>query len=277
MPRLADMLRNLVRTRRRTAGRPRSANGASSFHVIWEMPAELGPRPQLTEVSAVLEVLVPPRQKILYFWALQVDLVDALGKWGVGHTGLQWNQRYPGGTAVNWGGYASVEQGGVVLPGTQSLLPGFSDDPNTLSYSWQANRPYRIRVHRSPEAPEGWRVEVTDLVSGACDVVRDLLPAPGRHTTDPYLSNPTVWSEVFADCDAPSVTVRWSDLKALNRTGGEVRPAAVRVNYQASEQGGDSNTDVRVDESGGVLQITNATRTAVQGARLPLPRPAAPR
>jgi hypothetical protein len=275
MPRLFDRVRNAFRIRLLAAKRPRSENGASSFHAVWEMPAELGPHPQLTEVSAVLEVLAPPRQKALYFWALQVDLVDARGKWGVGHTGLQWNPRYPGRTAVNWGGYASVDQGGVVLPGTQSLLPGFSDDPNTLSYPWRPNRPYRIRVHRSPETEEGWRVEVTDLVSGRCDVVRDVLPAPGRHTTDSYLANPFVWSEVFAAENAPSVVVRWSDLKALDRAGAEVRPQAVRVNYQAYERGGYSNTDVRVDETGGVLQVTKTSRMATQGASLPLSGPAA--
>ena len=275
MSRLVDMLRNLVRARPRAVGGPRSANGASSFHAIWEMPAELGPHPQLTEVSAVLEVRVPPRLRALYFWALQVDLVDARGKWGVGHTGLQWNPRYPGGTAVNWGGYASVDQGGVVLPGTQSPLPGFSDDPNTLSYRWQANRPYRIRVYRSPETPEGWRVEVADLISGTWEVVRDLLPAPGRHTTDSYLSNPFVWSEVFAGCDAPSVAVRWSDLKALDGAGAEVRPTAVRVSYQAYERGGCPNTDIKVDETGGVLQVTNTPRIAAQDAKLPLPGQAA--
>jgi hypothetical protein len=272
MSRLADMLRNLVRSRSAVRGNPLSANGASSFHAIWQMPAGLGPRPRLTEVSAVLEILVPPRQRVLYFWALQVDLVDARGTWGVGHTGLQWNARYPGNTAVNWGGYASAEQGGVVLPGTESTLPGFSDDSNTLSYSWQPGTPYRLRVYQSPETPEGWRVEVTDLASGVSTVVRDLTPAAGRHTTDAYLGNPIVWSEVFAESDAPSVTVRWSDLRALDGSGAVVRPEAVRVNYQAVEQGGSSNTTVSVDENGGVFQVTNAPRVVAHGTRLDLPQ-----
>jgi hypothetical protein len=238
------------------------------------MPAELGPRPQLAEVSVVLEVLAPPRRKVLYYWALQVDLYDAEGKWGVGHTGLQWNPRYPRTTAVNWGGYAPADQGGLVLPGTRSPLPGFPDDPNTLSYSWRPNRPYRIRVYRSPETLGGWRAEVIDLVSSTCDVVRDLLPITGRQPSAGYLANPFVWSEVFADCGARSVTVRWSDLRAVDLAGAEVRPGAVRVNYQARELGGCPNTDIGVDEAGSVLQTTNTRRVAAQGSELPLWEPA---
>jgi hypothetical protein len=267
-----DLFRTLVGLSPSASGNAQSANGASSFHLFWQMPAALGPRPRLAEVSAVLEVLAPPRQRALYFWALQVDLADARGTWGVGHTGLQWNQRYPGGTAVNWGGYASAEQGGVVLPGTQSPLPGFSDDPNTLSYAWQPEAPYRLRVYRSPETPGGWRAEVTDLTTGISSVVRDLTPAPGRCTADAYLTAPIVWSEVFAACDAPSVTVRWSDLRAVDLAGGEVRPVAVQVNYQSAEQGGCPNTTVSVDERGGVFQVTNAPRLVHQGTRLELPQ-----
>jgi len=271
MGRLFDLLQNLVRAGRPTRGNPLSANGASSFHLKWQMPTNLGPRPKLAEVSAVLEVIVPPRRQALYFWALQVDLVDAMGTWGVGHTGLQWNPDYPGGTAVNWGGYASAEQGGVVLPGTRSLLPGPSDDPNTLSYFWQPEQPYRIRVFRSPDDAQGWRVEVTDLLAGAASVVRDLHPTPGMHTAGPYLSDPIVWSEVFADCDAPSVTVRWSDLRAVDESGTVVRPEAVLVSYQSPAQGGCTNTTVSVDEAGGIYQVTNAPRLVGHGTRLELP------
>jgi hypothetical protein len=259
----------------RDAGPPRSPNGASSFHLMWELPSRPGPQPRLVEVSAVLEVLVPPQVRALYFWALQVDLADAAGVWGGGHTGLQWNRRYPGGTAVNWGGYASAELGGAVLPGTESSLPGLSDDLNTLAYPWQSKRRYRIRVHRSPEIKEAWRSEVTDLESGLSTTIRDLLPAPGREGLDSYLTRPLVWSEVFADCDAPSVTVRWSELAALDESGTVVKPEAVRVNYQSFHAGGCPNTSVSRDETGGVLQVTNVPRALVQGASLPLSGPSA--
>jgi hypothetical protein len=233
----------------------------------------------LAEVSVVLEVIEPPRVRDLYFWALQVDFADDRGVWGGAHTGLQWNRRYAGGTAANWGGYLSRELGGAVLRGTVSSLPGFSDDPNTLAYSWEPGRPYRLRVFRSPDVLGAWRAEVTDLQSGVSAVIRDLLPEPGRLTSpvpDAHLLRPVVWSEVFAPCDAPSVTVRWSDLAFVDQTGTVLRPDAVRVNYQSLQQGGCPNTTVAMDETGGLLQVTNTARVVQQDARLSLPGPAAP-
>lgn len=267
---LADFLRNVVGRGPREASPRRSPNGASSFHLIWELPRGLDGDPRLVEVSAVLEVVEPPREKALYFWALQVDLADDRGVWGGGHTGLQWNRRYPEGKAVNWGGYRSPEVGGQVLTGTVSSLPGFPDDLNTMSYAWEPGRPYRLRVYRSPDTPGAWRADVTDLSSGVSAVIRDLMPEPGRGASGSRLTRPLVWSEVFADCEAPSVTVRWSDLEAMGEDGSVVRPEAVRVNYQSPEAGGCSNTTVLIDENGGALQITNVPRVTKQDARLPL-------
>lgn len=71
------------------------------------------PPAPLVEVSAVLEVVVPPAVDSLYFWALQVDFIDGPVHRGGGHTGLQWYGRFPGSTAVNWGGYASGATGGM--------------------------------------------------------------------------------------------------------------------------------------------------------------------
>lgn len=266
------MLRNLAGVGPTGTGSGRSGNGASSFHLTWEMPPQArGER--LVEVSAVLEVLVSPRVEALYFWALQVDLGDAQGVWGTGHTGLQWNPRYPGATAVNWGGYASAVRGGAVLPGTLSSLPGFPDDPNTLAYAWSPGRPYRLRVFPSAENPGGWRAEVTDLVSGAAQTIREVLLGEGRPMSgfQGHLSRPVVWSEVFADCDAPSVTVRWSDLQAVDEVGKVIRPEAVRVNYQSAEAGGCPDTTVAVDEVGRLTQVTNAPRLVDQGTMLRLP------
>ncbi|MBN1319987.1 MAG: hypothetical protein JXA87_04010 [Thermoleophilia bacterium] len=280
MSRLGDFLRNLIGRGPREAGAPEvnarhaetrhSPNGASSFHLIWESFIGPAPHPRLAEVSAVLEVIEPPGVEALYFWALQVDLADDRGVWGGGHTGLQWNRRYPGGRAVNWGGYRSPEQGGQVLAGTLSSLPGFSGDPNTLTYAWETGRPYRLRVYRSPDIVGAWRAEVTDLWSGVSTVIRDLLPDAGRGVAGSYLTRPIVWSEVFADCEAPSVTVRWSDLTAVDEGGSVVRPEAVRVNYQSPQDGGCSNTTALADENGGLLQVTNVPRLVEQGAVLPL-------
>ena len=261
----------------RAAGPPRSSNGASSFHLVWEMP-RTAEAATLVEVSAVLEVVAPPRIAALYFWALQVDFEEDGRNWGGGHTGFQWNQRFHESTAVNWGGYAAPERGGAVLPGSQSDLFAFPGDPNTMAFDWGPQRPYRLRVFRSPDMSGAWRADITDLASGRTTVIRDLVHPEGprdragrgrRAGAGGYLSRPLVWSEVFADCDAPSVTVRWSDLSATNEDGIIVRPRAVRVNYQAHEAGGCSNTSVRRDREG-LLQITNTPREADQGSTLEL-------
>ena len=260
---------------------------ASSFHLFWQLPAAARDA-RLVEVLAVVEILVPPRVPALYFWALQVDFVGPAGMWGGGHTGLQWNRRYPGNTAVNWGGYASADRGGAVLPGSISALPGFDDDPNTLSYPWSAGRRYRLRVHRSPDIAGAWRAEVTDMESSKPTVIRDLWPGQPVATNrirryfwragnaseagaEPgFLARPMVWSEVFAECGDPSVTVRWSELTAVDEEGIAWRPDAVSVNYQAERDGGCQNTDTRPDLGGGLLQITNTSRAFPQGAGIPL-------
>jgi hypothetical protein len=80
-----------------------------------------------------------------------------------------------------------------------------------------------------------------------------------------------VWSEVFADCDAPQMAVRWSDLSLRSESGEVTQPRAVTVNYQAHQAGGCSNTSVRVDGDG-FLQLTNSPREVPQGARLEVRR-----
>ncbi len=258
----------------RVAGPPRSSNGASSFHLIWDLP-RTPQASRLIEVSATLEIVEPPRVASLYFWALQVDFADEKGRtWGGGHTGLQWNRRFPGGTAANWGGYASQELGGMVLSGSEPDLHAFPGDPNTMAFPWRAGRPYRFRVYRSPGVPGGWRSEVADLESGEISILRDLMhPAASRARSGASalgrLSRPMVWSEVFADCDSPSVTVRWSALSALADDGSIVTPRAVVANYQSQGDGGCGNTTVRRDGTG-VLQVTNAPREVEQGVRLEL-------
>lgn len=283
MPGFGDRLRALTKAMTtavtgggpRVAGPPSSSSGASSFHLIWEMPRTAAAA-RLVEVSVVLEVLVPPRVPSLYFWALQVDFEEDGLTWGGGHTGLQWNRRFPGNVAVNWGGYASQERGGAVLPGSEPFLRAFAGDPNTMAFDWGPGRPYRLHVYRSPEVSGAWRAEITDLETGEATTIRDLLrpgrpaaaagrPASGAHHG--HLLQPMVWSEVFADCDAPSVAVRWSDLTGTTEEGVIVRPEAVRVNYQARQAGGCANTSVRKDQVG-LLQLTNTRREVGQGTRL---------
>ncbi len=201
----------------------------------------------------MLEVLIPPAVADLYFWALQVDFTARGRSTGGGHTGLQWNRDFAGSTAVNWGGYASPESGGGELDGSASMLPGIPGRENTRSYPWQPGRPYRLRVFPSPAESGAWRADITDLSSGEATAIRDL------HGGGDSLAMPMVWTEAFADCAAPSVTVRWSDLKAVDASGRIVAPHSLVVNYQSWEQGGCTNTTVQVDAQG-VRQVTGTLR-----------------
>ena len=129
----------------RLAGTPPSGNGASSFHLWWNLPAA-GP---FSEVTAVFEVTRAPAVRKLYFWALQVSFVESGREVGAGHTGLQWHPSAPAG-AINWGGYYS---GGAppgtdgTLPGTGSVLPPVDGGPHTRQFAWSPGRQYRFRVY----------------------------------------------------------------------------------------------------------------------------------
>jgi hypothetical protein len=243
-------------------GAPPSANGASSFHLWWRFG-----RPELLEeVAVVLEIAVPPRVSRLYFWALQVGFHDGQRSVGAGHTGLQWlptdGSPQP---AVNWGGYHA---GGGELDGTLSDLPSWEGNPNTRLFPWQPHHPYELSVRRAPPPPRpdgthAWRATVRDLASNEQTVIRDL------HVRGGHLADPVVWSEVFANCDDPTVSVRWSRLRAVTVSGRQAAPDAVAVTYQARSDGGCDNTTVRLDGDC-FAQDTNSARTVPGGSVLRL-------
>jgi hypothetical protein len=243
-----------------TVGPPRSSNAASSFHLAWEAPT--GP---WIGAEVVLEVNEPPIVPSLYFWALQVSFEDRGRAAGGAHFGLQWYPPHPGSTAINWGGYAPD---GGELTGTQSLLASATRNPNTRDFAWKPRTRYRLSVargHRTPDDRWAWRAEITDLQSGERTHVRDLISAGST------LTAPMVWSEVFADCDAPSAVVHWSQLAVVGVDGERRRVDAARVNYQAVADGGCTRTNSSV--VGGVFeQRTTTPRTTPQGSRLQLSR-----
>ena len=244
----------------RDTGEPRSSNGASSFHLRWDLYSEFD------EISVVLEVVEPPTVDRLYFWALQADFSDAAGRSAGGaHLGLQWHPEYPGGTAVNWGGY---DARGGILHGSGSTLPSSLGNPHTHDFPWLPHRAYRLTVARTAEpGPHGgpaWSGSVTDLETGLTTVVRELYPDGDR------ISGVVMWSEVFARCDHPSAAVRWSAPQARTLDGIVVEPAAVLLNYQTPADGGCSNTSSDADGTG-VVQRTNTGRTHQTGTRLGLP------
>ncbi len=229
--------------------------GSTSFHLWW---GPLGRAP-IVEVEATLEVLVDPAVRPTYFWALQATFADAQRTYGAAHLGLQSYARFGDRRAANWGGYAEPPASRV-LAGTPPVLPGFDDDPNTRAYPWAPGVPYRLRIFRGVD---GWAGEVTDLVSGQAVVLRELLAAGDR------LQSPVVWSEVFAPCESPSASVRWSDLVARTSDGHEVRPDRVRLTLPNGRSC--PNINVSVDAVG-VVQSTGVVRTARDGGVIALPQ-----
>jgi hypothetical protein len=223
------------------------------MHLFWDVPAGAGP---LVSVSARLEVQATPPVDELYFWALQGTFTDGGGrKHGGAHLGLQWHRPHPGSRAVNWGGYGPH---GGILPGSESPLPSGSGNANTRDLWWEAGEPHTLTIERAPGG--GW----AGIVDGV--QVRTLDAGGDR------LEGLMVWSEVFARCDAPPVTVRWSGFRAVGADGQVVAPTSVRVNYQRRSDGGCDNTTA-VADGDGVLQVTASSRVVAQGARLPLQAP----
>jgi hypothetical protein len=220
-----------------------------SLHLFWDI------RQPAIEVAVTLEVLEPPSVDRLYFWALQASFAGGRGPHGGAHLGLQWNPRFPGHGAVNWGGY---DTRGAVLSGSVSPLRSTPGDANTRDYPWLPGRRYRLRIHPSPEA--GWRGELTDLESREVTLVRDLYA--GGH----YLERLMVWTELFCECSDPRSVVAWSEPSAIGLEGEHLAPRALRVNY---EQRGCPNTN-SYSEGHRVCQASASERRTPQASLLPL-------
>ena len=243
--------------RQRTSGPPTSSNGASSFHLFWEVP----PHP-LVEVAATIEVIEPPTAPKLMFWALQASFEQDQTRRGGAHFGLQYHPAYPAAGAVNWGGY---RQGGGELDGSGSDLPSALDNVNTRTFRWLPHRAYRYRIFPAPTPAQGWRGSIADLVTGEETVVRDLWVEADT------LISPMVWTEAFADCDDPSCAVRWSDFEVVTAGGERLGIDSVRLNYQTHGDGGCANTSTGLDPAGGgFIQRTSTERLTRTGARLSL-------
>lgn len=249
---LQRLLARFFGTPRPTPTRPTQ----SSFHLVWRVP----PGAPIHAVEATLSVDADPVVDEVYFWAMQASFSDATGSYGGAHTGLQWNPRFPAARAVNWGGYHDGRFGGAVLDGTSSPLPSTPQDRNTRDYAWSPGSRYRFRIEPA-STPGRWLASVTDVASGITTEIRELECGGDR------LTAPVVWSEVFAPCEAPSVSVRWEDLVVERRDGGREQITTVETRYQARADGGCANTDSHV-EGAAFVQTTNTDRITPAGRSL---------
>jgi hypothetical protein len=200
-----------------------------------------------------VEIDQDPEVDRLYFFALQASFMRRVEHFGGAHLGLQWNSRHPGNRAANWGGYDEL---GAILRGTASALPSLPRDPNTRDYPWQPGVRYRLQIGPAAAGASGqvaWPGTITNLTTGEITVIRELL------TGGDSLRAPVMWCEVFADCDHPSVSVRWSDLVAVATDGTELRPKSCRTAYQSFRGGGCTNTTSLV-RAGAFVQQTNVER-----------------
>ena len=229
--------------------------GVSSFHLWWQ---DAPPEP-VVAVEVTLEVVEAPVVDRLYFWALQATFNDATTDHGGAHLGLQWNPRYPGSRAANWGGYANVGQWGVDPRGHSVAAPEHAERPEHPRLPVAAGRAVPLahlavrrrmarRDHRHDDrahaarARPSHRRRPTDV---ADDVVGGLRP----------LRSP--------ERDGALVEPEWT-----TASGRVVSPTRVRVTFPS---GGDCpNTDVGTDGIG-VFQRTNTPRTHRDGDVLVLP------
>jgi len=228
---------------------------ASSFHCEWDdaFGDESG---YYTEVRASLKVISEPQVDDLYFWALQASFYDSTDSYaflGGAHTGLQWNQSHPENNAVNWGGYDSDD---VELLGTVSDFPSTPDNDNTRDFEWNVGQTYEFRIAIT---------DVGEITAYVDDVEIRTLYCAGADR----LGAITMWSEVFAECSAPSVSIQWSGMTAVDPLDAEFFEDTFLLNYQAPEAHGCSNTN-SYGAGLTVRQVTNTTRVLEDGEQLVL-------
>lgn len=238
-----------------------TGNGtASSFHAWWHF--DEAPRPRYSEASVTLTIDTQPTVNDLYYWALSLEFTDEnSGNILSGaHCGLQWFNPYPNYKAVNWGGYeydSNGPRGDLILEGSGSSLNSPVNNPNTFSYNWVQGQDYRFRVFRvtnqvgQPAGTSRWRCTVTNVSTNITTVVRDLYAYGDR------IYGIAVWSEVFASCDAPSVSILWNSFEALRMNGTPDTVDEFYLTYQ--QQNGCSNTNTET-YGGGLRQRTNTGR-----------------
>lgn len=217
-------------------GTPEGLAGAASFYLSWLSPSYdivhiPSDRDVFKKASAKITIPGTPSVTDLYYWALQVSFYnDAEELVAAAHTGLQWISTHPNSKAVNWGGY--LESDSSILEGTESALPSTTDNDNTRDFDWQTDTEYTFEIFHV--GGDFWRATVNDVV------IRDL-EVPGAT----YIADPLFFSEVFADCYAPTHSVLWRDPYLYDEADvGYYFPRAFR-SYQVVD--GCPNSESEVD------------------------------
>ena len=229
---------------------------ASSFHLFWQLPAPARTA-RLVEVSAVLEVVTAsdcpgavllgvagrfsrwPRESGEGGTPVCSGTADTVGERRsigaamrlLGLAGRCCPARCPPFPVsktipIRWSiaGHLGCRTGfGSIAPPTPPERGG------PRSPTWRLDRPTVIRDLWSGHARR------PGLLSRALSKARAQADAVAEEAG--FLTGPMVWSEIFAECDAPSVTVRWSEFQAVDETGAVWRPDAVSVNYQPGRDG----------------------------------------
>lgn len=235
---------------------------ASSFHCGWD--STFGPDDGLVkEMSVDLTVVNHPSLSVedVYFWAMQADFYGATGlddPLGGAHVGLQYNPLHPNNHAVNFGGY---DEGSVELPGSESDFPSTPDNDNTRDYDWETGVTYSLRI---------WIPEEGHIMASIDGVeIRELF----RDGTEFLYAN-SVWSEVFARCIDPAVSVRWSNFQVVDSLAQTHVEDTFVLNYQEEAADGCPNTNTAASGLS-LVQRTNTTRINQDGAVLVLTEAAA--
>lgn len=244
-------------------GQP-NASGASSFHVWWDGSYLTD---TYEEASVVLRVLDNPPNMDLYFWALQLSFGDGADELSGAHVGLQWNANYPSYNAVNWGGYTSDAtpselEGEAYMASTYETVDSLT---NTFDYIWSRNTDYLLRVFKvaseggDPVGTTRWRATITDIESATPTetVIRDVFGYGDQ------IHGITMWTEMFAECSEPRVSVEWKDMECLvEGTSAVVNPNHFIITYQEIASGGCHNTNTSL--SGAVFtQSSGSERTGI--------------
>lgn len=236
----------------RTTGLP--PTGISAQYLIW-------PATTAAELEVTITVTTLGNEPNRVYFLAVPDIIDNNGtSLAQPPFGLHWNQLFPTGHAIYWGG--TLKSTGGTLTGTASTLPTAIGSDSHRNYTWQTGRAYKYRIW-SPN-PGSWRGEITDTVTSATTIVRDL-SIPGST----QLRGLIIATQNYNTCQT-GIAARWNDVTFKQANGSTSKPATATVNYTSFADGGCTNTNA-TENSSGILVTLGTTRTTPEGTTLNVP------